>query len=267
MSTTNRNIFAAAVALLTAFFLAAPVSAEDEPGSRISGYVSFDANTNFMSYGNDVWQAGNFRDLLFQPSFGVEWDLGNGFSLNTGIWMDINDNAVSSIGGAGIQEVDVWLGMGYGWGDFSVGVTYQEWMYAGASERIFDAYFGYDTFLNPSLTIHTRISGGVDSKGDGDTLGAVFVFGIEEGFDAGPVSLSFPIGLALLTNNFYVAGQGGFGYFSAGVQASTPIGFIPAAYGDWAFVIGGTYYHTSATTIGNREDNIFNGNFGISVGF
>lgn len=252
---------------------------EEEDGSALSGFVQFDGNTNFMLYGLDVWSGGNFNDLVFNPSMGLEIALPAGFSINAGTWWDVNDNAASSMGGAGIQEVDVWIGLGYSWKIINASVTYQEWLYGGGSERIMDFALGLDTLLNPSMTIHTRISGvGLAAAGRGVNggsdmaAGAVFVFGVEEGFDLGPVGLSFPVQLGLVTNGFHVTNQGGFGYINAGVQASYGLSFIPGKYGDWALSAGGTYWYTDPTNVANTDpsgtnDHIFAMNFGVGVGF
>ena len=235
----------------------------DEGDSKLSGFLSFDASTNFMSYGLDVWGTGTFDDLTFNPSFGLEWDFGSGVTGNIGTWWDVNDNAESSIGGHGIQEVDVWVGLGYSWEGLSTSVTYQEWMYGGDSERIVDFTLGYDVIGSPSLTVHGRVDGN-----NGQNAGAVFVLGGGHEFDLGGVaSLSPSVNVAFVTDDFYVDGEGGFGYVSTGLGLGIPLSFIPSRYGDWAFQMGGTYYYTDPDNINNPHDNIFVGTFGVGVGF
>ncbi len=252
-----RNVCSAAALLVV---LAAPSWAEDEPGSKISGNLNLDFNTNFMSYGLDVWGTGDFDDAIFNPSFDLTWDLGEGWTVYGGTWWDVNNNADTSISDV-IQEIDVWVGVGYTVDKLSISLTYQEWMYASDAERIVDLAIGYDTFLSPSLTVHGRVDGN-----GGQSEGAVFVLGVEHGIDVGPVSLSFPLNVAFLTEDYYVDGEGGFGYASLGVGGSIPLP-ISAAYGDWSLNAGLTYYYTDGTNIANPDDNIVTSMVGISVAF
>ena len=260
MTRLVRNTLGAALAAMLLVSMALPASAEEEAGSRISGSLNLDFNTNFMSYGLDVWGTGTFDDLLFNPSFDLNWDLGNGLSAYVGTWWDVNRNADSSIGDA-IQEIDVWIGVGYTVENFSVSLTYQEWLYANDSERIVDLAFAYDHFLAPSLTIHGRVDGnGAQEEG------VVFVLGIEPGTEFGSVSVSAPINVGFVTEDFYVDGEGGFGYVSAGVAASIPLP-ISSAFGEWSLNAGLTYYYTDDEVIANPDDHILTSMVGISVAF
>ncbi len=234
---------------------------EEAKVDPVSGSLNLDVNTHFISYGLDVWAAGAaWDDALFNPSFELNIALGGGFTFIIGTWWDVNDNAVSSIGGRGIQEVDVYGGLGYTVGLVSFTALYQEWMYGGGSERIVDFIVAVDTFLNPSLTIHGRV--------DGDDLGLeegiVGVVGIEEGFDAGPVSISFPAAVAFATDNYH-GGDGGFAYASLGVNASVPLTFLP---GDWSLHAGVTGYYTNDEVIPSNPDETFiTGNAGLTLAF
>jgi hypothetical protein len=248
------------MALLVA---ATPAAAEEaaEPVDHLSGNLILNLDTNFMSYGLDVWQTGNFHDGLFHPQFDLKWDFGNGFSLFSGVWMDVNSNADSSISDD-VQEVDVWLGAGWACDKLSMSLTYQEWMYASDSERIVDLGLAYDTFLSPSLTLHGRIEGV-----DGQETGLVAVLGIAHAVEVGPVTLKFPANVAFVTKNYYVDDEGGFGYASVGAVASIPMSFIPEGYGGWTYNIGAYYYHTDAKNIGNRENNIVTATTGVALAF
>jgi len=241
-----------------------PIS-EPEIGSAFSGTLSLDANTHFISYGADVWGGGSKWDsVLFNPSLSIDVDLGGGFTFNMGTWWDVNDQAVSSIGGQ-IQEVDIWAGVSYATGIFSVGLTYQQWIYAGQTEEIVDLSFGLDTFLSPSLTIHGR----TDAGASGGKTGAVGVLGVSHSVSAGPVGIDFPVSVAFASDGFHAGGgSAGYAFASAGVQASMPLSFISAAYGDWALNAGITYYNTSTSAIpGNPTDNFVTGNLGVSISF
>lgn len=228
--------------------------------SVVSGTLSFVADTHFISYGSDVWAAGNnWDDLLFHPSLELGIDLGSGFKLIVGTWWDVNDNAESSIGNR-IQEVDVWAGLGYTVGKWSFTALWQAWMYGEETEGIVDFKVAYDTFLHPSLTIHGRYDSGAAA---GDT-GIVGVLGLSEGFSAGPVTFSFPVNVAFMTDGFQ-AGDAGFGYVSASANASVPLPFLP---GNWTFGAGVTYYYTEPDVIPlNPDDSFFTGSTSLTLTF
>lgn len=245
---------------------------EMEESSPVSGSLALAYNTHFISYGADVWGAGtDWDDPIFNPSIELGFDLGNGFSAVLGTWWDVNNNSSgageSPIGSNQIQEVDVWAGVGYATGDWSFSLVYQEWLYAGQSERIVDFSVGYaysigEIALDPSLTIHSRIDGG-------DVLnleeGFVAVLGIAPGTQAGPVSLSFPLAVAFNTDDYH-GGDSGFTFASAGVSASYPLEFLKM--GDWSLDVGLTGYLTSEdTTPGNPDEAFVTGSAGVSLAF
>lgn len=234
-------------------------AAEETP--FVTGSLTFAANTHFISYGADVWGAGSdWDDLLFNPMVDLSLDLGGGFSALIGTWWDVNDNADSSIANA-VQEVDVWAGIAYSKGDWSVSLIYQDWMYASQSERIVDLNIGYSHFLNPSLTLHARVDHDLGPDIDN---GLAVVLGIAPGMDAGPVVLSFPIKIAAQTDKFH-GGDSGFSFASAGVGASLPLKFMR---GDWSLDAGLTLYHTNDDVIpGNPDDFFLTGSLGLKLKF
>ncbi|MDB6070635.1 MAG: hypothetical protein JWL81_1806 [Verrucomicrobiales bacterium] len=227
----------------------------------VTGSLNLNYNTHFISYGQDIWNAGtDFGDKgTFNPSIELNFDLGGGFKAILGTWWDVNSNADSSIGDA-IQEVDVWGGFGYTTGAWSFTLLYQEWMYASQSERIVDFKIAYaDGLLNPSLMLHGRVDGAEPF----DT-GLVTVLGIAPGTKAGPVTLSFPLQVAADTEGFH-GGDGGFSFASAGVTASVPVGFLP---GNWALNAGLTYYYTEESVFPtNKDDSFLTGTIGLGLTF
>jgi len=258
----------------------------------VSGTLSLQANTHFVSYGADVWGSGNeWNDVLFNPSLELGIELGSGFKFILGTWWDVNDNADSSIGNR-VQEVDVWAGLGYTTGKLNFTALYQAWMYGSETEQIVDFKVGYDTFLNPFFLVHGRTASGA-SGGD---EGAVFVLGISEGFDAGPVTFTFPVTVNFMTSGFHgksipgspaiaaiapafgVAGvdavdaipgsdeaDGGFGFASVAANASVPVKFLPGA---WTFGVGATYYYTNDDVLPkNVDDTFITGSAGLTLTF
>lgn len=237
---------------------------EDPVGSAVSGVLSLDVNTHFISYGADIWGAGsNWSDALFNPLLELSFALNDQLTFSLGTWWDVNDNAPSSIGD-NIQEIDVWAGLSYETGKLTTSLIYQEWMYASDSERIVDLIFALDVPLSPSLTIHGR----VDEGASGGDTGIVPVLGIEvpivetDGF-----TLSAPVNVAFATDGFH-AGDGGFAYTSAGLSIAVPLAFIDTKFGEWSLNTGVTYYYTNNDVIPlNPDDSFVTGSMGVSVGF
>lgn len=272
MNTIKRRLFHAGCGVFSTLLLASvPVLAEEtadvaaeeaaEPVDHLSGNLLLNINTNFMSYGQDVWQKGTFRDATFNPQFDLKWDFGNGFNVYAGTWWDVNNNADSNISDA-IQEIDVWLGAGYTYEKLSVSLTYQEWMYADDSERIVDIGLAYDTILKPSLVIHGRVDGN-----NAQEEGAVFVLGVAHAIELGSFTVNFPLNVGFVTEDYYQEDEGGFGYASLGALASVPMSFIPEGYGSWTFNTGLTYYYTDDDVIGNDDTNILVGTVGVALAF
>jgi len=245
------------------------VTQEEAP--FVTGTLALNVDTHFVSYGADVWQAGtSWDDPLFHPMLELNLDLGKGFTGIVGTWWDVNSNASSSIADA-VQEVDVWVGLGYGVGDWSFTALYQEWMYGSDSERIFDLKVGYAHFLNPSVTLHFRTDGGAaggtpigGTPLDYDT-GLATVFGIAPGTSWKDVSFTFPVNVAFDSDGFH-GGDSGFSFASVGASASVPLSFIPK--GDWTFNVGLTYYLTNDDVIpANPDDSFLTGSAGVTLTF
>ncbi len=235
--------------------------------SRLSGTLSLDINSHFISYGADVWADGDrFSEPAFNPSLELTWALTDSLSFSLGTWWDVNSKAGSNsspIGGR-IQEIDVWYGLSYSAGDFTVGLVYNQWFYGSETEDTVDLSFSYDTFLSPSLTIHHRFDPGA-SGGDN---GTVFVLGLGYDIEAGPVTISFPFNLAYFASDDFHGGDSGLGYGSIGVAASIPLSFIDESFGEWSLNAGLTYYVTDQDVIpGNIEGDFFTANIGVSCSF
>lgn len=253
-------------ALIAALFLAAAPSTFAGEAS-VSQSLSLDLNSHFISYGADVWSAGDeWQDALFNPSSDITWDLGNGVSLYTGVWLDINsadEDTESGLGGD-VQELDWWFGTSFGvTEDLTVDVIYQAWMFAEENEGIIDVVIAYDgEYVAPVLTIHNR----VESNGTQET-GTVLDLGLSHSIEVEGVNLSVPFNIAWASDEFH-GGEDGFAYLSIGLDASVPLSFIPEELGAWDVHAGVKYWHTNDDVIpGNPEENFVTGNIGIGTSF
>lgn len=224
----------------------------------VTGTLSLTGDTHFMSFGQDVWAAGNnFDDFLFHPSLELNFDLGGGFSGIVGTWWDVNDNATTNIGSS-IQEIDIWAGVAYASGDWKTTLLYHDWMYASQNERAVELKVAYTGLygLNPYLLLHGRFDDGIAY----DT-GLVTVLGVSPGTKLGPVALTFPVQIAADTDGYH-GGEAGFSFASAGVSASIPLAEHVALN------LGVTYYYTNDKVIvDNPDDSIFTGSAGIAISF
>lgn len=271
MKTVKHKKFASRWKPWTALLGAAPLLAagtasfaEEADAPFVTGTLDLSGNTHFISYGQDIWGAGSDwgrNTPLFNPSLELNFDLGAGWKGILGTWWDVNNNADSSIGNA-VQEVDVWIGVSYSVEEWTFTLLYQDWMYAGQSERIVDFKVGYAHWLNPGLTLHARVD---NDLGNGYDNGLTTVLGIAPGKEFEAVNLSFPVNVAFDTEGMH-AGDAGFSFVSAGVGASVPLTFMPR--GDWTFNAGLTIYYTDRDVIRDNNDCAFlTANAGIRLTF
>lgn len=269
-------------ALLSLSFLAPPAIAgtpvkpteeappiEESKPSVVSGWISFDLNSHFMSYGLDVWAAGNrFSKGTFNPSLELSLALPlEGLSAIVGTFWDINNNAESNIGGW-IQEVDVWAGLSYSWKDLSATVLYQAWNYGSQTEHILDVTLKYanNLFLNPAFTLHTRM--GAELEGPGgvgpSNSGVFFVPNLSYDLEIWKFTITPSAAMGFCTDDFH-GGEGGYAYTALGISASVPIPYLP---GDWELHGGVTYYNTNPDVIPtNPKNNFITANVGVKLSF
>lgn len=242
------------------------VIVEEEEKPAFSGWLSFDLNSHFISYGADVWGGGtNWGKGVFNPSAEIAWATPvPGLTMLVGTWWDVNNNTKSAIGGY-IQEIDVWTGFSYAYKEWSATILYQAWNYGGETEQILDVILKYSNnkFLNPALTIHNRLDPGA-AEGGGGNNGTFFVPNISYNFTLGPVTITPSAALGLCTDDFH-GGGGGYAYTALGLMGSVPIPYLP---GKWELHGGVTYYNTSNDVIPNNvENNFVTGNIGVKIAF
>jgi hypothetical protein len=233
----------------------------------VSGTLSLDFNTHFVSYGIDVWGDGSsMSDPTFNPMVELAFALPGDVTFTLGTWWDVNSKIDSAIGGR-IQEVDVWTGLSYTFDKLTVGLVYNAWMYGSTTEESLDVSLAYDTFLSPSLTIHNRL----DPGASGGNNGTVLVLGLSHGIDVGPLSVSFPVNIGYFIDDDFHANStdSGFGFATIGVAASLPLTpYIGDSFGDWSLNSGLTYYFTDGDVVANaRKDNFLTASLGVALSF
>lgn len=114
---------------------------------NISGDVGFNTNSHFVSYGADVWGAGDgfYGPRMTNSIYGdLAIKITSDLSYALNVWTDLNSNVPSGIGGS-IQEVDINNTISYNLGHgFSTSATYGAWSYAGDVEEVVDIALGFD---------------------------------------------------------------------------------------------------------------------------
>jgi hypothetical protein len=270
---------AAAGSLARADVAAAPAPVGEKPGSAYSFSLGTTFTSHFVSYGVDVWKGG--KDPSPFSARSTAWEYGTltakvtpDLTVFANVWTDLNNNTDSSLGGP-IQEVDVNLGASYAIGDLSLSLTHGFWNYASDIEKVVDFTVAYNdnskwipnVALNPSITVHYRYDGN-----NGQDTGFAVVPGINPTITVTPdpqypIAISFPVNVAFFTGNFQ-GGDGGFGFASAGVNASVPLAFVPVKFGIWNVSAGVTFYHTEHAAIpSNPRDNFFVTSVSLGMSF
>ncbi|MBK1790771.1 hypothetical protein [Persicirhabdus sediminis] len=267
--------FMLAAAAITSLQAGEPIVAVEptpEVSDAVSGSLSLAYNSHFISYGKDVWAAGTDfygSQSTFNPALNLDIALAEGWTMSLGTWWDVNNNAPDSIGGD-LQEVDVWLGLAYNYQAHTISATYQSWLYGSGNEQVLDLTYGYEHFLNPYITMHTRLTEGAS----GGETGYFFVLGISPEKEFESFTLSFPVAVGFTPTEGYhakediaggvVESDSGFGYASAGVVASVPLNINA---GDWSLDAGLVAYYTDQDVTTNEDDLFLTGSFGLSLSF
>lgn len=261
----NKCLLATSVLSLTSGALLAgtppapPV--ETPPGPPlVTGTLSLLMDSHFVSYGQDIWRAGqSWEDPLFHPSLALNFNLTSNFTFFVGTWMDINDNLESnSTLGNRVQEIDVWAGMSYTMDKFKFTLINQYWNYGGNTEKIIDFRVDYSGMLNPYLLLHGRFDrGAAEAFGEG----VVVQVGINPTTKCGPVTLSAPIALSYDTHNYH-GGQAGFGFASAGLNATLPVSKHVALTASVDY-----FYTNDNVIVTNPDEGFIRGRAGVVITF
>ena len=283
------------------YFDAAPV---DKP--KIHGFFVSPFKTSYTTpRGLVVFDHG----VVWQPVVGLVFPLGYDLGPITkpavvaGIW---NSVAMSQgdIGVGGWEEMDVFVDVGGTIGKVKADLTFGDWNFPASAippakpkaEKNIDVKFVYDDSdiwgkdsgfaINPYCDVFFAVAGSstVVLGRQGSTgyieIGVVPSYTLKA-IPNWPITLTMPVYFSVGPAGYWGAGisggapHGNFGVFSASVNGSVPLSFIPAKYGFWHADAGVSYYYLAndnlleAGTIvsGNTDRNFVQGSVGIGVNF
>jgi hypothetical protein len=237
----------------------APVMTPPPEEPFVTGNLTLAYETHFISYGQDIWAAGNnWDDSLFHPSLELDFNLGSGWQAYLNLWFDVNDNASTSISRY-VQEMDVNVGVYYTMDKWKFQLGYGAWNYASQTESIIDGKISYsDGFWNPFLMLHGRVGADLGPSFDD---GLVTQVGIVPTKKFGPVTVTLPVTVSFDTSQFH-GGDSGFAYASVGLGASIPL------CKHTTLNLGVTYYHTEDDVFPTNPDSDFvTGSAGVTIAF
>jgi hypothetical protein len=284
----------------------------DAPGSMIHGFASVQASNDYITPRGLLVTD---RGVTVQALAGLVMVLPADFSLVAGVWNDLDSFTQSTKPGAGAwQEEDFFAGINYqATKQLKLSLTYDIWTFPGGpppdTEQNLEFTAAYDDG-SPGAAFswqpHATIFWAVTSPSSVVTLGrpandgttAYLELGLTPtyAFKSVPVTLTMPSWFSVGPSEFWcdqsptglnalvvvpTKGRGcsgsNFGVFSTGLTATTPLSFIPKAYGSWRAYAGFQYFNllngalvdAQLLTIGNGEGhrNVVNAFAGIGVGF
>lgn len=235
----------------------APPPPPEEP--FVTGNVTVNYETHFISYGQDVWAAGtSWSDSLIHPSIELDFNLAKGLQFYLNLWGDVNDDAESNIGKY-VQEIDVNVGFYYTMDKLKFQLGYGAWNYASQTESVIEGRVTFlDGFWSPFVAIHGRPDIGSNIGLD---TGVVGQLGIAPSKTWGALTLALPVTVSFDSDGFH-GGDAGFAYVSAGLGATYAISKHVALN------LGVTYYHTNDSVIPvNPKSDFVTGLAGFTVSF
>ena len=229
--------------------------AEQIKQSCISGDLGVTITSEYISRGlvqvNQGVIAEPYLDLYFKLYEGTGFI--NKVQLNVGLWSSIHSHVEPP---GNTDSVRNWFEFDYTAGvavtfarNFTLTSSYIECdspANAFDTQRSLNFNLAYDdTDLLGKFALHPHVTYLREITAQG-FLGLqpdanYYELGIAPSYTAGIVTLTVPIIVGLGSEGFYNGDT--YGYFSAGLQASVPLGFIPECLGKWTFSGGYTYYN------------------------
>jgi hypothetical protein len=291
--TTKVGVLAMLAAAVLAPGAAAVAAEEQGPNT---GRIALNAGVDYPTryYFRGILQ--EREDYIIQPfadvTFKLYEDKGplSAVALTFGTWNSLHGGP-TGVDGTATVDPRVWYEADFFttlsatlFEDFTAGLTYTAYMSpndAFATVQELAVSLGYNDgkllgpfALNPTVLIAFEMKGQADA---GEHRGVALQLGIAPGLTlledtAYPVSLSFPISIGLSLSDYYEFGTGDddtFGAFSAGVKASVPLKFIPAAFGSWQLRASVLWYHfgDNLTTVNRGDRDAVVGLLGLSLSY
>ena len=260
---------------------------------NIHGFASISVGSSYVTpRGLVVENAG----CIWQPVAGIVIPIGDfGFFKNLtfvgGVWSSIN-SAQSDERVGSWNEFDIFFSLSADIApQLNATLTYGAWNFPQSTLAkpetehnidlkiaYADKWFGPDFSLNPYVDLFWAVEGSstVVLGKEGDTgyieLGIVPTIKVNAG--GYPITLTFPTYFSFGPSEYW-GGDNNFGVLSTAVNASMPLKFIPAKYGNWTVNAGVQYYNFLNGTLldagtllsGNTERNFFRGYVGIGFSF
>jgi hypothetical protein len=169
--------------------------------------------------------------------------------------------------------------------DWTIGVTYVPFVVNDVgTENNIEFKIAYDdTKLLGDFALHPYVKPFWGFSGPspvvlGETNSWDFELGIAPSFTlmkdtSLPITFTFPIFAALGDSKWYGGPSDGLGVFSAGVEASAPLTFMPKTLGFWKAHVGVQYFDIHNDTLefagklvsGNSDSSVWVGSAGVSV--
>jgi len=246
--------------------------------SAISGDIGLNVVTAYYSRG--IIQ--NNHSASFQPyaDFNFKAFEGDGFLnkavFSVGVWESYTNPKTfpgSTSSTKSWYESDFAPAVALTFGKVTLTETY--YMYASPNDSFKDfqglnSKLSYDDSdllgalaLHPSVSYLKELDGKAGNPANG-TKGDYWEVAVAPGVSAGAVALTFPVTLGLGSRHFYA--KDGYGYVSVGANLAYTLP-VSKSYGTWTANIGGTYYNTSKSATGNKQNDDVVGTAGIAVAF
>ena len=268
----------------------------------LSGGVDFTNAYYFRGIGQEN------QGFILQPYATLTMLLTDNLNISFGTWNSFHggptgDDAApgsTQANGSDMQswyESDFIVGINATFDKFSASLTYTAYASPNDSFNTVQEIairVGYDDTgllpvkLSPYALIAFETSDDADAGNSafgvlGTSSGIYLELGIAPGFTlidskTMPVSVSFPIAAGFSLDDYYEAVQAAglddefYGYLSLGVNFTMPLAFIPAKFGSWSLVVGGSVLFLGDTTdtlngVGGNDDVEFIGKVGLSFAY
>ena len=257
--------------------------------SCITGDIGLAVVSEYISRGvvqeNQGFIAQPYLDLYFKLYEGTGFF--NKVSLNLGLWSSLHSNKTIAAPGSSFAawyEFDWTAGLAVTFAkNFTLTTSWfdEEFVSSNARGGAVNANLAYDDTdllgawaLHPHVAVLKSMIGNYVGVANG-TDGWYYEIGIAPGYTFGkggtyPVTVIVP-----LTAGFGPETYNGddYGFFSAGINASVPLAFVPACYGSWTATTGFTYVNsgnqaaaaaTPLITNGDRNQYVFSGAIGLA---